>query len=229
MKVSVSALVSNTVFWWCLHTERRRKTPEHLLRVYIISKASSGLESWGSRSKGKEPHYGQTEGASPRELRELENQEKALEIQQGLVLPGSRWSKAALGTNTWVSTALMWKWHSGYVTQQKCVSVSWIFTSDSSGWMKGIRRETRLAKQGKWHFCTCLNIFLWRNCVQVIYQSVLRQVLSWTGTWRRREAPLQPGSPALPWMAQRKLKSKPMNLRRHHLPRMVTMWQAAIH
>lgn len=50
-------------------------------------------------------------------------------------------------TNAWVRTALMWKWHSDYVTQQKCVSLSWIFTSDSSGWMKGIRRETRLAKK----------------------------------------------------------------------------------
>lgn len=50
-------------------------------------------------------------------------QEKAQEIQQGLVLPGSRRSKAAPGTNAWVCTALMWKRHSAYVTQQKCVSV----------------------------------------------------------------------------------------------------------
>lgn len=48
-------------------------------------------------------------------------QEKALEIQQGLVLPVSRWSKAAPGTDAWVLTALMWKRHSAYVTQAKSV------------------------------------------------------------------------------------------------------------
>lgn len=131
-----------------IHREKEEST-EHLLRVffffYIISKASSGLESWGSRSKGKEPHYGQAVGARPSELGSW-RQEQALEIQQGLVSPVSRWAKAAPGTNAWVRIALMWKWHSGYVTQQKCMSVPWHPWMDAGG----IRRKgDKAGKTGK--------------------------------------------------------------------------------
>lgn len=200
MEVSVSALVSNTVFWWCLYTEKRTKTPEHLPRFFFFfTLLVKPVQAWKAEDQGaKEKSH---------------TMDNVCIWEQGQVSSGAgdrskhwrfnrAWSRLSPGGQRQPLVQMHGcTLHScGSDTVAMLHSKSVCLCPDTPGWMQegSGGRETRLAKQGKSHFRTCLNTLLWRDCVQVIYKSVLRQVLSWIGTWRRREAPLQPGSPALP-------------------------------